>query len=158
MKRETLLTTAVIALLLLNFGTLGFLFFRKPPHPPGVNNRALDRQIVETLALNPTQKQQFDSFKKNHHEQMISFNQQYRKAMENYFALLKNETIEPVQQDSMLAILSNIQQEKALVTFEHFKTLKTLCTPEQQQNFEALLPELLQVILPPRPQGPPPQH
>ena len=155
MKKETLLTTAVIALLLLNFGTLGFLFFRRPPHPPGTGPRQLDRQIVETLALDAGQKGKFEQLKLAHHEQMRNSDRDYRQALENYFSLLKSETILSAQQDSLQAILSQIQQERAKVTFQHFKDLKTLCTPEQQKNFVALLPDLMQVILPLRPNAPP---
>jgi hypothetical protein len=59
MRKETLLTVAVIALLLLNFGTLGFLLFRRPPHPPGGGPGGLDRRIVETLQLDAAQQQRF---------------------------------------------------------------------------------------------------
>lgn len=158
MKRETLLTIAVITLLLLNFGTLGFLLLGRAPHPAGTGPRPLDRKIVETLALDATQKQQFESLKRAHREQMRNSDQAYRAALENYFALLKNDMILPAQQDSLQAILSQIQGERARVTFQHFKDLKALCNAEQQKHFEALLPDLLQVILPPRPNAPaPPQ-
>ena len=148
MKKETLLTIAVVALLLLNFGTLGYLFSRRPPHTPEEGNRQLDRQIVETLHLNTAQQQQFEKLKKAHHEQMIASRRDYRDALGNYFALLKNDSVAPAQYDASLVVLSNIQKERAAVTFRHFSDLKNLCTPEQRQNFDTLLPELMQVILP----------
>ena len=148
MKKETLLTLAVIALLLLNFGTLGFLFFRRPPHPPGPDHRQLDQKIMETLHLNPAQQQQFDQLKKAHSQQMIQSCRAYRDALGNYFALLKNDTIVPTLRDSLQAVLAHIQKERAEGTFRHFIDLKNLCSPEHRQNFDALLPELMQVILP----------
>lgn len=155
MKKETLLTTAVIALLLLNFGTLGFLLLRRPPHPPGEGPGRLDRQIVEQLQLDAAQQQQFDLLKKAHRAQMQDFDRNYREALGNYFALLKNDTLLPAQHDSLQAALGRIQQDRVSVTFKHFQDLKTLCRPEQKQHFAALLPELMQVILP-RKNPPPP--
>lgn len=148
MKKETLLTTAVIALLLLNFGTLGFLFFRKPPPPPGMGPERLERHIAETLQLDAGQKQAFEQLKSAHHEQMLASDRAYRNALENYFDLLKNDTVDTAQRDSLQAVLSQIQQNRLHVTFQHFADLKALCSPEQQQHFKTLLPDLLQVILP----------
>lgn len=148
MKKETLLTIAVLALLLLNFGTLGFLFFRRPPLPPGERPGPLDRHIVERLHLNAEQKAAFERLKTAHHEQMQAFDHAQRDALGNYFALLKNDTVLPAQKDSLLAVVQDIQKNRATVTFQHFTDLKALCTPEQKKDFDALVPELMQVILP----------
>lgn len=154
MKRETLLTTAVIALLLLNFGTLGFLLLRKPGHPPE-GPRRIDRQIVETLSLTDGQKQQFDQLKKAHHAQMLRSDQAYRSALENYFNQLKNDSVAPAVLDSLQAIALQIQRERSTITFQHFQELKALCTPEQRKAFDGLIPDLMNIILPQRPDGPP---
>lgn len=154
MKKETLLTTAVVALLLLNFGTLGFLFFRRPPHPPGVEQPG--RRIVQQLQLDAAQQQQFEKLKSAHHEQMLTADRAYRDALGQYFALLKKDTVDTARRDSLQAVLTRIQQERASVTFQHFADLKALCTPEQRTRFDALLPDLMQVILPPRRDNRPP--
>lgn len=148
MKKEALLTTAVIALLLLNFGTLGFLFFYSSPHPPGPGRSQLDRQIVKQLRLDAGQQQQFEQLKSAHHRQMVANDHAYRNALENYFALLKNDSFAAGQRDSLQNILAGIQKERATVTFQHFVELKNLCSPEQKKEFDALLPELMRVILP----------
>lgn len=149
MKKETLLTVAVLALLLLNFGTLGVLLLRRPPHPPGGRGpERLDRQIVETLDLNAEQRQKFEQLKSAHHEQMLASEQAYRDALGNYFALLKADTVPPAQRDSLQALLAHIQEERAGVTFQHFADLKALCSTEQQKRFADLLPDLMRVILP----------
>lgn len=146
MKRETLLTTAVIALLFLNFGTLGFLIFRRPPHRAGPDR--LDRHIVEQLQLDAAQRQQFETLKQAHHRQMLVNEQAYADALRNYFDLLRQDTLVAAKRDSLQGVLTRIQNERASVTFQHFADLKALCTPEQKPRFEALLPELMQVILP----------
>lgn len=148
MKKETLLTVTVLALLLLNLGTLGFLFLRRPPHPPEQGSGRVGRQIVEALQLNPDQERQFEQLKTTHHEKMMQSDKAYREALEQYFALLKNDTFVPAQRDSLQAALTQIQQNRTSTTFQHFSDLKALCTPEQRQHFADLIPTLMQVILP----------
>jgi protein CpxP len=159
MKKETLLTTAVFALLLLNFGTLFFLFSHKGPGGPGKGPRPLDRDIVEKLHLNTEQQAKFEQLKKAHHDQMEQSNRDYRAALSNYFALLKNDSVAQGQRDSLQTILTQIQKNRVDVTFQHFNDLKTLAGPENKGNFEVLLPDLMQVILPRRDRsGPPPRN
>ncbi len=148
MKKETLLTVAVIALLLLNLGTLGFLLLRRPPHTPGMGPDRPGRHIVETLHLNAEQQQQFEALKTAHHEQMLANERAYRDALGSYFALLKADTAATAQRDSLEAALARIQRERASVTFQHFTDLKALCTAEQKKDFETLIPDLMRVILP----------
>ncbi len=151
MKKETLLTWAVIGLLLLNFGTLGYLFFRRPPHPPGSQSaHQLGLRIAETLHFTPEQQQEFDKRKRAHHEHILQLDKNYADALGDYFALLKNDSLVSAQHDSLLTVLSNIQKERATITFLHFNDLKSMCTPEQRQHFDTLVPELMQVILPPK--------
>ena len=150
MKRETFLTTAVIALLLLNIGILSILFIRRPPPD---NRHALDQQIVEMLALNTVQQKQFEQLKSDHHQKMIASEHDYRLAMQNYFGLLENDSIVPEQRDSLLQLLLQSQRDRITVTFEHFQALKNMCSPEQKVKFPELLPDLMTVILP---KSPPP--
>ena len=148
MKKETLLTTAVIALLLLNLGTLGFLFFRPGPHPPGAKRPPLDRRIEKRLHLDAAQQQTFKQLKSAHQQQIQASDRAYRETMEQYFALLKNEMPDTAQQDSLLGVLSQIQGNRTTMTFQHFQDLKALCKPNQKEEFAAMLPELMEVILP----------
>ncbi len=153
MKKEKLLIGAVIALFVLNLGTLGFLFFGPPPH--GLGPKQLDRMIVEKLSLTPTQTTAFKQLKTVHQAQMQQLDKEYKIALENYFSLLKNETVLPAQQDSLQATLSQIQTSRSQITFQHFADLKAICSPDQRRNFDALLPDLLQILVPQKPNRPP---
>lgn len=153
MKKEKLLLVAVIALFVLNMCTLGFLFFGPPP--PGLGPKQLDRMIVEKLSLSPTQTTAFKQLKTIHEAQMRQLDKEFKVALENYFSLLKNETVLPAQQDSLQAILSQIQTSRRQITFQHFADLKAICSPDQRRNFDALLPDLLQILAPQKRNNPP---
>lgn len=158
MKKETLLIAAVLALLLLNFGTLFFLFFHKGPGGAGRGPSPLDRDIVEKLHLNTEQQAKFEQLKKAHHDQMEQSSRDYRDALANYFALLKNDSFTQARRDSLQTKLTEIQKNRVDVTFQHFNDLKTLAGAENKGNFEALLPDLMQVILPRRDRPGPPRN
>lgn len=142
------MTIAVIALLLLNFGILGFLLLRPGPNGPRPGG-APGKRIVEYLQLDARQQQTFEQLKSAHHQQMLESDRAYREALSSYFGLLKNDAPSQAQQDSLQAILTQIQEERRAVTFQHFQDLRQLCTPEQKERFSTLVPELMHVILPP---------
>lgn len=164
MKQQKILWVAVTLLFILNAGTLYLLLAHKPyerPARPG--NRAFDRRVAETLDLTPEQQQHFDELKKEHHQAMVQLDAQMKQPFEQYFSLLQ-QAGDIRAKDSLERVISGIYLEKVKNTYEHFSKLKALCTPQQQQRFGALVPELMQVIAPrpagrdPRNPPPPPPH
>lgn len=148
MKKETLLTVTVIALLLLNFGTLGYLLFMQPRPHAEREGMKLDQEIIKTLQLDDNQQKTFNGLKTAHHEQILSSDREYHEALVRFFSLVKNDTIEQAQYDSLMTAMLDIQKSRAALTFKHFEDLKNLCSPEQRKNFDQLLPVLTQVVLP----------
>ncbi len=154
MKKETLLTIAVIGLLLLNLSTLGFLLLRRPPHPDGPGGpQSPGKHLVEKLHFTPEQQGQFEQLKSAHHELMMESDRAYHDALKNYFDLLKSDPVDTIQSGALLARMNAIQETRVTATFKHFADLKALCTQEQKAYFDAFLPELIRVILPKN--GPP---
>lgn len=148
MKKETLLTVAVFALLLLNFGTLGYLLMRQPRPHAGRDGMKLDQEIITTLQLDDNQQKTFNGLKTAHHQQILDSDREYHEALVLFFSLVKNDSVEQTQYDSLLNAMLDIQKSRAAITFQHFEDLKNLCGPEQRKNFDQLLPVLTQVVLP----------
>jgi periplasmic protein CpxP/Spy len=155
MKRETLLTISVVMLLLLNLGTLGYLFLGQrmgsPHHPPRV-----DKIIIETLHWNAEQQSKFDILKHEHRSQMNELDDKNREIARGYFMLLNATSLDTAQKDSLEKAMASIEAEKADITFRHFEDLKRICTAEQAKNFDALIPQLIDILLAPRPKHFPP--
>jgi Spy/CpxP family protein refolding chaperone len=160
MKRETLLTIAVAVLFLLNVGTLGFLWFGQTHHHPPPHGRPpIDAVLMEGLQLTAEQDQKLEALKHEHRESMIALDKQYNAAVEEYFNLLKGDTVEITSRDSSESKIGSIQVQRAQVTLEHFRQVKTMCNDEQKKRFDSIIPKLVEIMIPPRfPRGGPHPH
>jgi protein CpxP len=161
MKQTTYLVIAIVALLLLNLGTLGFILFSHPPQPPpfpppGAGHPQFDRMIINTLRLDDKQQQQFDILKREHHEAIMKLDGEYNETLKDYLGLLKSEHPDSTTKYSLEQKLAQIQVQKASITLDHFTKLRAICTPEQQPRFDSLIPALTRVIAPPQNMPPPP--
>ncbi len=155
MKRETLLTLAVAALLVLNLGIMTYLFVsHRPPSeseekPP--KGKKIDDLFITQLRLSETQQEQFKSLRLEHRSAMQKCDAEYRGLVEQYFSLLLGTTLDTVRRDSLQKLLVSIHSQKIFITLQHFIALKSICSPEQQPLFEQLIPELSRVLTqPPR--------
>ncbi|MCB0524951.1 MAG: Spy/CpxP family protein refolding chaperone [Lewinellaceae bacterium] len=155
MKKTTLLTIAVFILVLLNSISIGYLLLRKPPLPPMPGERSPER-IIRELSLDKQQSKAFEEMKTAHHDQMLKSNDAFRNAMKQYFELLRLDSVPANEAAALESRMFSIQQERARMTLNHFMELKDLCTPEQKEKFNALIPDLTTVIMPPKgPEVPP---
>lgn len=147
MKKEKLLTIAIVALLILNLGTLGFLFMSHGKPPMGrPGGKPVDAIIIEGLKLNENQIAQFEDLKHEHHSQMMRLQETDKNLHETYFALLKTSNPDLKQETNLRQQLANLDQEKDSITFDHFKKLRGICNPEQQQRFDSLIDEILRAL------------
>lgn len=154
MKREKLLTIAVVFLFLLNISTIGFLFFQRGHRPP--RPLRMERFIPETLGFNDEQHKQFDDLRFAHHNKMEALDEENKEILIKYLQLLRADFINIPEKDSLEKMVGNIQQQRAQITLEHFQQLKAVCTTEQKEKFNQLIPELIRVMVPPSSKEPRP--
>lgn len=149
MEKTKLLTWCVIGLIVLNMGVIGFVFSRRPPFPP---ERKRDI-VIEQLHLNDNQIQQYDQIIHLHRSQIRNLETKIHTAKSQlYLQLLRNEP-ENKATDSLIDVLSGYHAQVERTHFEHFESLKKICTKAQMQNFNALTEELADLFS--RPQMPP---
>lgn len=153
MKRETLLTVLVILLLIINVGTLCFMFlggafrpFEGHHHPPDM--------IVKKLGLNSDQQLQFKALIDEHRSGMMNLDESNKAITQKYLNLLKEEKVNTALKDSLEQQLADIQKHRADITLRHFESLKAICDSVQRHKFSELLPDLIFVMS----GGPPPPH
>lgn len=164
MERTKLLSLAVIGLLLLNIGTIGYLMLRgghpphsdRPPGPPDSLEEGPARIIIERLQLDDTQTRLYHELIKEHRQQTRQLNDQSAGLYRAYYRLLEAPRPDTTQAAALSRQIANNQRTLAQVNFRHFAQLKALCRPDQLPAFTALLNDLTDLFNrpphPPRPQ------
>lgn len=149
MSKDKFLTIAIMLLILLNLGLLAIIFLTRPPHP-------LEpwKIVVRQVGFTDQQQQQYFALRDAHRNEMHRLDDQFGETLRDYFDLLKGIP-NPSLEDSLLTRLGRIEREKAMITFGHFREVKSLCRPDQVDAFNRILPELTRVVLPPKKDLPP---
>jgi Spy/CpxP family protein refolding chaperone len=153
MKKQHLLWLAIFILFALNIATISFIAFRTPGHPPPPGHGAFDQLVLQTLQLNEEQEHRFHDLKRAHHEAIMQLDKAMKPRFEQYFRLLLDNRNDTVTKKQLELAMADIYQQKLQVTYRHFDQLKSICSPEQQQHFDKLIPELMQVMQPAPPAG-----
>jgi len=154
MENKKILSFAVIALFLLNLGTLAFLFLGRPHHPGPPPEGGPAQFLIHELALSTDQQKQFEKLKEEHHSRVMQIQDSLHTLHEAYFDELSSTTT--MKADSIENLMSQKQKEIEHITFDHFKKVRGICTPEQQKKFDSVIQEALRIMGPH--QGPPPER
>lgn len=130
----------------MNISTIGFMFFQRGHRPPPPVR--MDKLIPESLGFSDAQIQQFDEMRFAHHSKMVALDEENKQTLITYLQLLREDAVNTAQKDSLEKIVAGIQQQRAQITLEHFQQLKSICTPEQKEKFNRLIPDLIRVMVP----------
>lgn len=144
MNKTKLLSVAVIALLVLNFGILGFLFLSKKHEP---NGRKMPREIViEKLHFDENQIVEYEKIIEEHQKSIRNLDDSIRKTKNELYQLLNEEKISSVRKDSLYFKLANYQKQIETTHFNHFLEIKKLCKKEQLADYKNLTEELSKIF------------
>jgi periplasmic protein CpxP/Spy len=159
MNKLRFLTWSVILLLLLNAGTLIYLFMQKTSDqrlPPGGGGAA--DFIIEKLKLDAPQQKQFEEMRHQHQDITRRAHEEERRLHDIYFSLLKTDNPDKAKVDSVSSLIAAQRSMIESATFSHFQQLRQLCRDDQKKLFDATIDEIAKRITPkgPRPGGPPP--
>lgn len=150
MKTINFYKIVILVLLLINTGTLAYLFIGRNGHPGGPpRGNPVDHLIIDRLQLTTTQRQQFDMLKRGHHERMLEWQEQSSRLHGALFALLKNKGRDTIAIDSFLQLIAANDRKKEMATYEHFEQLRGILSPAQQPAFDGLVEEISQKIMNP---------
>jgi protein CpxP len=159
MKKETLLTIAVLGLLVLNI-VLVIIFYtnqgRRPfmPPPPRGNEPNPDKFIINRLKFDQSQQKEFEKLKAEHQQKIMALNEESRLLHDSLFAQLKEPGQNPEKVSAIISSIGDNKEKIDRATFEHFAAIKALCkTNEQRELFNEFIGELGKMIGPPTPPG-----
>jgi protein CpxP len=146
MDKIKVLTFAVIALLLLNFATLGFLLLTGPIHDRRPPHREPKEIIIDQLQMDAAQQAAYQKLINSHRGTIDSLDHQIRGAKNKLYSQLTQTTVDLKTKDSLIEILASNQKKIEETHFKHFQDIKNLCTPEQMNRFDDLTEELSRIF------------
>jgi len=163
MDNSKFLKIVIIILLIINICTLGFIWTHHhmgppPPHDHGGNAGDF---LQHELKLNDQQQKQFDQLRDEHHEEAEQLQKEGRELHRKFFDLL-HSTADSATVLQLAASIADNQKQMEMMTFNHFKKVRALCTPDQQKRFDEVIDEAMRMMAPKPPgrEGPPrePEH
>jgi periplasmic protein CpxP/Spy len=144
MDKTKLLTVAVIALLLLNFGVLGFLFLSKEKQNRPENRPRPREVVIEKLGFNAKQIADYEKLIQIHRQGINAIDDSIRDTKNKMYELLNSETT--TKKDSLISKIASYQTQIETLNFNHFLDIKKLCTKEQAAKFKDLTVELTRIF------------
>ncbi len=154
MEKTKLLTVAVIGLLVINLGTLGFLLLGPKGHKPPHGGRPEPREIIiEKLHFDAGQQKEYGKLIQWHQGQIEQLDNNIRKAKNELYTLLSQPEINQKAKDSLIGVINANQTKVEQTHFKHFEDIRKLCHQNQMEDFNALTEELSRLFAP-KPHGP----
>ncbi len=133
----------IVLLILANIATLTFFWIG---HLKNQRNHSPKEFLAKSLHFSETQKNAYFELAKDHNESANKIREQIKFNKEELFQLLKSEKIDDsIKKNAALKISISIQALDML-TFEHFKKVRALCTEEQKPKFDELIQKMVNSV------------
>ena len=157
MEKSKFLTLIIVFLLVLNLGTLIFLFIGRGPGGP--NRPPHDKEgpaqfIIDELAFDEKQQASFDDLKKEHQTQMRNLQDSIKKQRELWPELIISG--DNAKADSISTLIGKHQKQIEIYTYQHFVKVYGLCNEDQKKKFKNIIGDIL-IMMGPKKGGPPPR-
>ena len=177
-EKPKILTFIIIALLVLNFGTLAFMWLHKPPHPPEFDmmhqgpqgqERGLEHDrmhdghepadfITHELNFNQQQQTDFEKLRKVHQDAMKQSHNDMKKNKDEIFGYISKGQNDSVKINQLADNIAKDQKQIELATYSHFQKVRAMCDDNQKKKFDEIIGEVLRMMAPPDPEHNPPPH
>lgn len=160
--KTKLLLTLVALLTILNLTTLASIWrlvdlksFSIMPPPHGGPKDF----IISKLDLNEEQQKIFEELREEHFQEMKILQENIRSEKDAMYDLLKSDQPDTTASYQHIARIMQNEERLKRITFNHFRKVRAICTPEQQQHFDVIIDEVMHMIMrPPRPENPGAMH
>ena len=151
-SKNRVLTWLVILLLIANATSIAMFWLGNKKQQPTVQNDGTPATfLINALTLNTQQQQQLEVFRQEHKDAVEPLREQLKVAKKKLFNLLKQTIVTDSAKQIATKNISAITQQIDVVTFDHFKKARAICTPEQQKKFDEIIEEVTNIITNPRP-------
>ncbi|MBR9919737.1 MAG: periplasmic heavy metal sensor [Bacteroidetes bacterium] len=143
MNKTKWLVVALSLLVLLNLALMTFLFF-KPGPPPHLPNPQVREIIISQLNFNDQQAADYEKLIREHQQQIREKQEEIRQLKQDLYKQLISEDLQ--RKENIIEHLGSLQMEIEQVHYNHFESIKELCTPDQLPAFEQLSEDLARLF------------
>jgi Spy/CpxP family protein refolding chaperone len=139
----------IIFLLLTNIAVLGYFLWYKPgpgkvpAKQGGPKENGIASELRKEVGFND---QQVAEYKKIREEQWKKFGpmlQDVRKAKDSLYKLLGSESANDSVINNVASLIGERQKALDLQAFNHFRRLRTICTPEQLPKYDSMIQRMM---------------
>ena len=153
----------IIVLVLINLGTLGFIWLGHQrledgrPQPGGAPKDVVG-YLTKQLGLTAGQQDTINGLQNKFKHDIREAEENYRALHPPYFNQLQGADIDSAKVDQALDALTEGSRKIEELTFNHFRQLRAVCNPEQQKRFDEIVNDVMHMLAPPQRGfgGPPP--
>ena len=134
----------IVAILLL--ANISMLFYFLWVREPGKKNTHEERQkspitefLQKDIGFDTGQMAAFNATRQKHRQKMKPLFEDIKTAKVQFYGLLTNPVISDSALNSAASVIGEKQKMLDWQTFQNFKEIRTLCTPEQQARYDSLI-------------------
>ncbi len=150
------LMIAVLLLLAANMATLAVFWINKEKKPsPLKGGGAAADFIIREVGFDSQQQRQYRELIKEHRRGAEQIRRQIHDAKNQFFELLQQPSVSDSVKKAAAIAANEGAMQLDLQTFDHFRKVRELCRPDQQQKFDRIIHNALRMMAAPPPGGPP---
>ena len=156
MNNIRFLKIVIIVLILINLGTLGFIWFRTAKSDTSIRRSVAAGFLVKELDLSDAQRKEYFRMRRNHRKILGELQETDKSLHSRFFDQLFSETPDLKMVHDLADSIAANRKKMELLTYEHFMHVRQILTPGQQKKFEKIFDEVISIVLPPPPPPPAP--
>jgi hypothetical protein len=151
-NKNTITNILIGLLVIVNIITLSLYWLKiERPEPLPKNNGRAEDFVIRELKLDSAQQIAYLAMVKEHRQQVQDIRRSFKNGKEQFFDLLKNDTVNTNEFNEALKGTTVEQMKVDSITFYHFKKLRAICNPAQKKKFDEIIQQVLRMSGGPRP-------
>lgn len=143
-----------IGLVILNLTCLGFIWLKQSPNETTSTRlhenrrKQADEFLLTQLGFDDQQRQQFQELTQQHLQKVKSIQEKLVLAKKDFFNLLSQTSLDSAKVSELSQDIADSQVLLEKERLYHFKSIRTICTTDQQKKFDHIIVEVFKMANP----------